>query len=137
MRVSDEYLHFMMKRLRESSSSLIAEKETHERLTQAEDACSLVAMIEFDDACLLAPVFATVKILMKVPGKYSNRQRHLLLLLLTLTSFLPKFSNQPKASLFFRVNIPVWRKDFESCCRHHHQASSLRPHYPPAGGFVL
>jgi hypothetical protein len=55
MRVSDEYLHFMMKRLRESSSSLIAEKETHERLTQAEDACSLVAMIEFDDACLLAP----------------------------------------------------------------------------------
>lgn len=32
MRVSDEYIHFMMKRLRESGSSLIAEKETHERL---------------------------------------------------------------------------------------------------------
>lgn len=43
MRASDEYIHFMMKRLRESGSSLIAEKETHE--TQAEDACSLVAMI--------------------------------------------------------------------------------------------
>lgn len=74
-------------------------------------------------ACLLAPVFATVKILMKVPGKYSNRQRHLLLLLLTLTSFLPKFSNQPKASLFFRVNFLCGEKILNlvvATTRHHH-----------------